>query len=369
MIGSRRVDRRPALPTDRLAASLVVVAEAESREPALPSAPEPVLLWVRDRVARRPEIPALVADLLPPQLRTGWTPGSAEIQEVSAPVAADLVVTAKFDIDGLPKLRAAYAGPRLTLAAQPVNVRNGVDGIARTVAAHRVVEQHAPHLIPELVAHGTLAAGMPYVVERWVRGSQVASGAGLSQAVPELLAGLGQVHRGHGVGHRRIADSYPPLPRRWEQTLRTGIVPAGLGRWITSLIEREGTVRTSWVHGDLAASNVLRTDHGLVLLDWEHSHEGPIMHDCAKLHLFSADPDATLAAVLEAYGDDGSSGGPSSRRTAHTPAEELALAHAQLVSHYPGRSARLAGHRRGPVYRRQIERQLARMEAVRAAAG
>lgn len=360
---SARVDQGPALPEDRLQASLVVVAEAERQEPALPSTTEPVLLWTRDRVARRPELSALLADLVPPQLRSGWTEGSPEVTVASAPVAADLVVTAKFDIDGLPKLRAAYAQEMLTLAAQPANVHNGVDGIARTVAAHRVMEQHAPHLIPPLVAHGTLPVGLPYVVERWVPGTQVATGAGLAQAAPAILAGLADVHRGHGVGHRRVADLHDRLGERWEQTRRTGIVPDDLGRWVSGLLERQATVRTSWVHGDLAASNVLRTDAGFVLLDWEHSHEGAIMHDAAKLHLFSSDPDATLAAALEAFR------GAGATTSAHSSPEELALAHAQLISHYPERSARLAGHRRGPVYQRQIERQVQRLQAVRDAAG
>lgn len=352
----------PAVAPDRLAAALDVVAQIEATAEVLPQASGPVQFWGRGRVARRPEVHPAVAGLMPRPERQGWEEGAPDVCELHSASAADLVVMAKFDVQERTKLRAAYGEEGLTLAAQPKSP-TGVDGIARIVRAHEVVSRHAPHLMTDVLGHGQLPSGLPFVVERWLQGRPLGSSTELTAAAPEILAGLSAVHRGHGSIRVRLSDHWAPLPQRWEQTRATGLVPQDLGEWVEQLISRDATMRHSWVHGDLVASNVMRSDGRLVLIDWEHSQEAPIMNDAAKLHLFVADPDGLLAMVLDAFGDAGEQGPGAAG--AYSPVEELALAHAQLISHYPRRSARLVGHPRSGVYDAQVRRQVERLAQVR----
>lgn len=365
--GDLRAPGASLLPRDRLTAALALVAQAERLEPALPSVEDPVDFWGRDRVARRPEVPEAVSALLPPQQRRGWSVDSPQVVVLSAPVAADLVVTAKFDIRAGVKLRAAYAERGLTLATQPRG-SNGVDGIARCVRAHQVVSVHAPGLVPPLVGQGQLGPDQPYLVERWLDGTPLLTGTRLAAAAPEIIDGLARVHRGHGVEHLPVSEHWAVLPQRWSDTVATGIVPADLGAWVSGLLQRNATIRRSWVHGDLVASNVMRTATGVTLIDWEHSQHAPIMNDGAKLHLFSRDPAGTLVHVLEGFGDVARGSGAPGPAGAYSPAEELALAHANLLARYPRRSAALVGHPRAEVYEKQVRRQVERLAQVRAAA-
>lgn len=348
-----------AADQDRLAAALQIVAQVEASADVLPELAAPVRFWGRGRVVRRPQVSPAVEGLVPRPDRQGWQ-DDAEVRELWSPTAADVVVMAKFDVHERTKLRAAYGEKGLTVAVQPRSP-SGVDGIARIVRAHEVVSQHAPWLMAAVLGHGQLPGGLPFVVERWLQGQTLGSAAELSQGAPAILDALSTVHRGHGVTPVRISDHWAPLAGRWDQTRASGLVPEELGRWVAELVARDGTLRHSWVHGDLVASNVLRTEDRLVLIDWEHSQEAPIMNDAAKLHLFAADTEDTLVTVLDAFG--GAGGGAE----AYSPAEELALAHAQLISHYPRRSAQLVGHPRAGIYDRQVRRQLERLAQVKAA--
>lgn len=348
---------------DRLVAALEIVAQVEAMSDVLPEASGPVRFWGRGRVARRPEVHPSVASLIPRPERQGWQEGAAEVRELHSSTAADLVVMAKFDVHERTKLRAAYGAEGLTLAAQPKSP-TGVDGVARIVRAHEVVSRHAPHLITDVLGHGHLPSGLPFVVERWLEGKTLGSSSALSEAAPEILAGLSAIHRGHGITRVRLFDHWPMLPRRWERTRATGLVPDDLGHWVDQLVTRDATLRHSWIHGDLVASNVMRTGEHVTLIDWKHSQEAPVMNDAAKLHLFAADPAALLDTVLDVF-DDTSVHQPSGSGAGYSPAEELALAHAQLISHYPRRSARLVGHPRAGVYDKQVRRQVQRLIEVR----
>lgn len=353
-------------PQDRLAAALALVAEAEALEPALPAAPAPMDFWGKDRVARRPQMDPALTDLLPVRQRKDWSEDAPGVRTLQAPVAADLVVMAKFDINDEVKLRAGYGQERRTLAVQPPGKAG--DGIARAVQAHEVVSRHAPGLVPPLLGHGRLAGGLPYLVETWLEGEPLLTGARLAEAAPEILTGLAAVHRGHGITLVRLSQVWAQLRTRWTETMASGLVPEDLGRWVEQLVARDGTLRRSWVHGDLVASNAMRTDHGVVLIDWEYAQEAPIMNDGAKLHLFSAEPDRTLEQLLEAFADPAAGYGGGAGAEAYRPVEELALAHASMISRYPQRRAALEGHPRAKVYDKQVRRQVDRLAQVHAAA-
>ncbi|GGK56953.1 glycosyltransferase [Ornithinimicrobium pekingense] len=348
-------------PVARLREALALVAEAERAEPALPGRADDVLLLGRDRVVRRPELDPRVAALVPGRSqRAAWDPDDEGVTVLPAPVAADLVVLGKFDLQRRPKLRAVYADAGLTLVVQPPSPSSG-SGVARAVRAHEVVERHAPDLVPPMVGHGVLGGGMPYLVERWLPGAPLAGARQLTAAAPQILTGLAAVHRGHGVTPVRLTDHWGGgFAERWRETCRTDVVPASLAAWVQDLLDRDGELRRSFIHGDLVASNVLSVEDRVVLVDWEQAHEGLVMNDAAKLHLFGAEPEEVLDLVVALLVEGAGAGG-----TAYLPLEELALCHAQLVSLYPRRSARLAGHPRAEAYERQVRRQVERLEQVR----
>ncbi|WP_374928993.1 phosphotransferase family protein [Kytococcus sedentarius] len=355
----------PSTPGERLAAALDLVIEAEQREQSLPTG-DPSSVWARGRVVRRPALPEQLVALLPHAEREDWGPHEPDVTVRESPVAADLVVLAKFDVNAGIKLRVAY-GEGLTLAIQPPSP-SGLDGIARAVAAHQAVARHAPGFMPALLGHGHLASGMPYLVESWLEGEPLVTGRRLADATPEILQHLAAVHRGLGVDGVPLATHWEHLLGRWEETVATGIVPDRLRTWIDSLLRREGRLRRSWVHGDLVASNAMSTPKGVALIDWEHSQVAPLMNDAAKLHLFSPDPERTLQEALHGFSDAPSGSGRLSGPGTYSPAEELALAHAQLISRYPRRRAALEGHPRAEIFEQQIQRQVERLEQVRQAA-
>lgn len=293
--------------------------------------------------------------------------------EVSAPVAAETVVLAKFDLGRGVKLRAHYPDEGLTLAAQP-HLTDGGSGVRNVVRAHAVVDRHAPFLIPPMIAHGTVPAdgtdgpGSDYLVERWVEGTPLVRGTALAEALPAVLTGLVTLWAGHGV--RRVAPSElwdERLAVDWRDLRGYDVLPAPAWQRVRDLVGQDRRLRVSWTHGDPVASNILRTDGGVVLIDWEHSKEAPIMYDAAKLHLFTADPDAALDVVLgsTSRADLGGLAGPDDL----DPAEELALVHARYLSRYPRRRASLAGHPRLPVYERQARRQAQLLQEALARAG
>lgn len=342
----------------RVRAALSRVQVVERRERALPRshAAREFLAAGRAVVAR--DLDHSTSELVPPSLRGRLEEGSDDVRLVSAPVAADVLAVAKFDLGQQLKLRAHYVGPRLTLALAPPG-RAHRDPVLNSVRAHEVVSRHAPRLVPSLVAHGRVGRQARYLVEEWVDGTPVLTSARLAGAAGQILEDLARVHHGHGVRSMGLRERWGErLVQRWEETCASGVVPAGVGQRIAALMAQDRSLRISWTHGDLVASNVPRTTDGsVVLVDWEHSGVDVLMRDAAKLHLFSGRAEETLDQVLELLAHEPAPG-------AYTAAEELALAHAHLLSGYPARSAALQGHPRATVYERQVLRQVERLERV-----
>lgn len=355
----RRVHHRfgvPLPPQDRRRLALEAVRAVEHQEAVLPSTWRPRLFWTDDRVAVRPDLPAEVRQMLPSP-RQEWRGRPEGVTLVPARMAADALVLAKLDTRPGVKVRAAYGGPGLTVAVQPLGP-HGACGIAKAVRAHAVVDRHAPGLIPRLRAHGRLPDGLRYLVEDWQHGAVARNAGELDALVPAVLEGLARVHRGHGIV--RVPPSRhwgPELVQRWEATAATAVVPAVVADRVRRLLDRDPAVRVSWTHGDLVASNVLSVEDRAVLLDWERSGRSAVMNDVAKLHLFSPDPARSLTTLLDAWATP-------VRPGAASPAEELAVAHAQLISRYPARRRALARHHRLRIYERQVRRQVDRLTQV-----
>lgn len=350
--------RRQPLPppelAERVSHALGLVGHLERREPVLPVSGVVREFLARGRAVVAADLEEGASALVPPSLTGTLHEGAKDVRVVRAPVAADVLALAKFDLRGQVKLRAHYVDPALTIAVAPrPSGRGARDGVRNAVRAHQVVSAHAPGLAPPLLAHGRLGRRVRYLVEAWVEGDPVLTGEGLGQAAGQILHGLGRVHRGHGVGSASLSDRWgADFHQRWDAVRASGLLPDAVGARVADLITADRELRISWTHGDLVASNVLRTPDGEVLLvDWEHAHEGVIMQDAAKLHLFSAAGEHTLDRVLDTWRHDA---GP----WAYTVEEEMVLAHARLLSRYPARRADLEGHPRARVYEKQVRRQV-----------
>ncbi|GAA4878848.1 phosphotransferase [Serinicoccus chungangensis] len=342
--------RRAAWRADPHVVALDLVRQVERVASDLPRRLLPRTFVAQGRALLPAPAPELVRSLLP----ASPAPPNG-VERVASPVSADAVVLAKFALLGGVKLRAAYASPRLTLA---VDGTGDLARLGRIRASHRVVGASDPDLIPPLVAHGVLPDGACWLVEGWVDGAPLATGVSLATAAAELLERLRQVHVGHGVEQLRLVDWWDvPRRARWQETVRTGIVPPLVDEAVGGLLDAGGTVTTSWCHGDLVASNVLRAPEGLVLVDWERAGVAPVMLDAARLHLFSADPGQTLVDVRARWAWPLSPG-----ELGH--AQQLALAHAFQLSAYALRRAGLEGHPRSAVYERQARRSVDRLVQV-----
>ncbi len=343
--------RRAAARRDPHAVALEMVRQVERRERPLPTRLVRRVFTAHGRALTAASAPESIASLIPEMLSE-----PAGRQHVRAAVAADAVVLAKFGVRGGIKLRAAYAGADLTVA---VDGSGDLARLERILHSHRVVGAVDPTLIPPLVSSGSLPGGACYVVERWVHGRSVTTGSRLTEAAPEVLRRLRAVHLGHGVEQLPLGAWWDEMRQEWwEETVRAELVPPHVVDAVGALVGHDDrTVATSWCHGDLVASNVIDTDAGHVLIDWERAGVAPVMLDAARLHLFSGDPERTLADIRRQWSWET---GPTEVDLTH----QLALAHAYQLSAYPLRRAGLATHARAAVYERQARRQVARLAQV-----
>ncbi|WP_122261089.1 phosphotransferase family protein [Ornithinimicrobium cerasi] len=333
----------------RVEEALAAVGAVEASDAGLPATTSPVALLALDRVVRRPDLPARLTHLVPASLRGSWE-GRAGVRPLEAPVAADAVVLAKFDLGSRVKLRAGYAEAGLALAVQPRRA-DGTSGVTGAARSAEMVNRHVPGLAPTLHAVGTLDGGYDWLVEDWVEGEPLVSDHRLAAHLDPLLERLAELHRGHGVRHARPAEVWgESFLQQWGTVRDEGLVSDAVGGAVARLVAADRLLRVSWTHGDLAASNVLLTDRGLVVIDWEHAAERPVMYDGARLHLFAADPARTVGRIRALWG-----GEPA--RSTYPPEQELAILHARLVCNAPRRLARLADHPRREIYVRQLARQ------------
>lgn len=347
---------------DRIAAALDIVRRIEEVEPTLPATAQARTFLNVDRVVQRQDLTPVLDQMVPAPLQGPWEPDGVGVRRLSAPMAADVVVLAKFDLGEQAKLRAGYGQSRRSLAVQPVRP-NGTCGITNSVRAHEIVSRYAPHLIPTMLGHGEIDDGLRYLVEEWVDGQPLVTSQRLAEHAPQLLEGLSLVHEGYGVTSHSVTKAWgSSFDAQWQAVRDAEIVPGHVGEAVADLIRADRWVRVSWTHGDLVASNVMSTPGGSKIIDWEYAGERPLMTDAAKVHLFAADKEPLLDLLLAEWG----------QRLAHngySAAEELALVHAKSLTRAPARMAGLAGHTRSGVFASQVARQAGLLADVLARTG
>lgn len=320
--------------------ALLVVASVERRSRGLPRTWRPRTRRVSGPTAYAPA----VLDHLPPALRPA-DPSSTS--RILAPVAADVVRIGKFDVHRQVRARAFYLD-----SARSVRVQGG-KGVPRSVAAHELVDRYARGLAPQLLDHGSFPRGKThYLVEETVEGTRPRGKAEVASTLSEVAARMSAVHAGVGITPQPLSRAASVhLPSLWQQVVRQELIGSQVGAAVERLIARDDLLEISLGHGDVVNSNVLRQGEQVVLIDWEYAGRMPIAFDLAKLHL-NAGPAETATPLLDA-----ALGGSVGHTTGHySLLEQLALAHAQVISRYPARRKRAAVAGRLDYLHRQLER-------------
>ncbi len=337
----------PELTTHRWLRALLTLAVVERRSRALPQTLRPARLSISGLAAYRQPVPA--------GLPRGVVPTDPTTERgIGAPVAADAVLIGKFGSRRHLRFRGFYADEGATVRVQGRHAVTGSQGIDRIVGAAPAVAAHSPGLMPRLLDHGSLPGGRTaYLVEETVHGRE-------PRGRPEVLSVLGtvaerlhRVHSGVGVRHERLsALTSPHLADRWDRLAADGHVGPKDAREVRQLIARDALLEVSLGHGDLVSSNVLLTEGGLTLIDWEYAGPQPIAFDLAKLHINAGPAEPATARLDEAL--DGTVGRAADH---YSLVEQLALAHVQLLSRYDARHARASAAGRVRELERQTQRR------------
>jgi aminoglycoside phosphotransferase (APT) family kinase protein len=201
-----------------------------------------------------------------------------ERDEITAEVAGQLVADQFPQSAGLPVVPVGLNGwdnTTFRLGGElSVRLPSGEDYVPQVSKEHRwlpVLAGQLPLPIPEPVALGRPAAGFPWPwsVYRWIEGEpaclgQVADLAAFAAALAGFLAALYGIDASGGPPpglHSAFRGG--PLTT-WEEQTRTAIdllaqdidARAAIGVWETALAS-SWQQRPVWVHGDVAASNLL----------------------------------------------------------------------------------------------------------------
>jgi aminoglycoside phosphotransferase (APT) family kinase protein len=197
--------------------------------------------------------------------------------EITAGVAARLVAAQFPQWAGLPVTPVALNGQDNTTfrLGSELSVRlPGASSVPQVAKEHRWLPVLAPHLplpVPEPVAMGRPSEGFPrpWSVYRWIEGEPASTGrvaglTGFASALAGFLAALQAVDAGGGppAGRHNFFRG-GPLAAFDEQARRlirlaAGDIDAGAAASVWDTALASGRERAPvWVHGDLAASNVL----------------------------------------------------------------------------------------------------------------
>lgn len=275
-----------------------------------------------------------------------------------APVKSDLVAAGRFDIDGCVKLRSFYIDSGLCVRVQAGQLAKQ-HGVSRTLGAYRRVAGHIPEIMPRIDDHGSAPyfRNGVYLVEELVVGSHPVSRDEIQELAEPLAGLLYRMHRVVGVAsHPLSATVHRKMPERWSEFVREFGVDDALDAAVQRLVERDEFVEISLAHGDLVASNIMVNGGRIVLIDWEHAGEKPVAFDLAKIHLNSRDP-----VIAQANLERGLEYSVGHRSGHYSFAEQLALAHVQMLSQHRTRATRAAKAGRSGALAAQTR---ARLEAI-----
>lgn len=334
----------PHIKPQRWTTALRRVAEIERQSSMLPKRFFPRTLAFAKRTAWAT---SAGLDVLPKDQQPELPP----IGTIRGRVRADAVLIGKFDVDKEVRLRAFYSDQGFSVRYQTGGQHNG---IIRTVQAHDLVHPHAPDLMPQVFEHGTIQGGEgAYLVESTVSG-QPATRAQLQHLVLPLTTQLHRVHQGVGITSKPLTDVVGTgCGWRWSKACQAINIAPEVDLAVQSLIERNNQLEVSLNHGDLVGSNILVSDTGFVLVDWEFAELKPIAFDMAKMIINVRDIETTLTTMNTGLG--GIIGEDSDH---YSLREQIALAIVLTLSWYPNHAAKAKIARRTDALKRQTTKRL-----------
>lgn len=295
------------------------------------------------------------SDHLPRLLTPGIRSGTPFVTVAST--RADLVRIGKFDIDETPKFLSFYRTPSPRALRVQANVDPRQPGIGRALAARTLVEAHAPGLAPRLLSSGTaLRGGAAFLLEERVEGWHPWHPRHLQDTLPDLLSLLHRLQQRVGIEGRALsAVVHPDFRARWRLFTEHHDLPPSLLARVADLVDADKMLPVSLTHGDLVASNIVVTDRGPVLIDWEHARSRAVAADLAKLELLVHDPGSVVAAARNAAA-------AGLERSGFYPLhQQVALAHVEILSWNLHRRARAEQAHRTGDFDDLTRRRLARL--------
>ncbi len=303
------------------------------------------------------DVPSLVAVTVDPDRAAVYT----------ARTAADAVVIGRFDAERTVRLRAYYGGGRRgpsTLRVQGFEP-GGHGGVERSIRAAQAVARHAPGFAPRLLDHGTdERRGVAFLREECVDGTHPANREAMRSVAPLIAARLRALQSGVGITVAPLSRlSSSQLLERWDSFAADEDVTPTLHRRVRRLLERDALLEVSLGHGDPVSSNIVLpagavVGDRLMLIDWEHARRMPVGMDLAKLHHQSADPTTTVEELRR------SAGSATPPRGTYAFTEQLAIAHALMLSWYERRRQRAAAVGRLEPLARDTRRRVALVDEL-----
>lgn len=268
-----------------------------------------------------------------------------------ARVRAESVLIGKFDVEAEVRLRAFYPKQGLSIRYQTGGQRNG---IIQTVNAHNRVHPHAPDLMPTVYEHGTILDGQgAYLIEDTVVG-ETATRSQLEQLIVPLATRLSRVHQGVGITEKPLSKIVGGMYRkRWSTFVAAQQIDPQLDQTIHRLIDRNDLLEVSLTHGDLVNSNILVSDNGFVLVDWEFSAMKPIAFDMAKMIINVSDIDTIVDAMQTGLG-----GAIGTKAGYYSFREQIALALVLTLSWHKNHAAKAKIAKRKDALQRQTAKRV-----------
>ncbi|SDU77144.1 phosphotransferase [Jiangella alkaliphila] len=270
-----------------------------------------------------------LADVLA-RARPGDAEGEVELELLSA-----VVRLGKFSRGQTIKVRSYLA-----LDDQPVSLKvwRGFDERTSPGRRERLVRAQIAGIdgyrSPRVLADGRID-DIDYLAETVIYGRHPSGPAERLNAAADVGTALCDGYRATMTGLRRLsATTHPAFRDRIDAALgpepNRDWTPETLARLrdrVLRLIDQDRRLPVAVTHGDLVATNIIRSPDGRHhLVDWEHGRTGPVAFDLVKLILTSGDP-ARLLDALSA-----TTRGFAGRRRCYSWEEQLALGIAQFLS-------------------------------------
>lgn len=353
--------RGPQFPVELAEHALEVIGQVER---ALGLPPEDQVLELRGRALRHPGgLPGLDTDLVAdPHVRL---PDTRRPEVVRARCASRIVVLGKYARPTQVKARAYLLvdGRAATLKVWRMGAGETPLG-ARERRVRERVARFPQYRAPTVLRHGTVG-DVDYLLEQVVYGMHPLTAPERRAAAEDLVPSLAAAYIAEG---RVVSPASAVMSRDFATRLRTALddpeidwpcppaQQAAVAEHLLRLVAQDRALVCALGHGDLVATNIIRTPDGShVLVDWEHGRRMPVAFDLGKLLLTGDALEALRGAAVRSVRRL-----PLRDRRArrYTWDEQVLLGFCERLAAAPERRRRAAQAGRSRQFERELTAQL-----------